>query len=109
MATHCVVIGCNKKADKKKGVSIHRCPLDKKYRDKWKRFLRVHGQEYKPKDNEQFGICSVHFKNEWFSRAFHVEGYRRTLKEGAFPSIWDPTSQNENISQRSRRQVRTFL
>ena len=58
----------------------------------------------KPKGS--FGVCSLHFTSDCFTRAVHIKGTERRLKAGSVPTIWKEAS--VSLSERSRRRVSEF-
>ena len=44
-------------------------------------------EEFNLKPGTKFVICSVHFKEHCFTRAFHPS-QRRQVMHGALPSVW---------------------
>ena len=67
------------------GISAHFSPTIKSERDTWLRF--VHTRELKSERKVCGGCVQVHFAEECFSRASHMEGCRRRLIPGSIPTI----------------------
>ena len=80
------------------GISIHNSPLSVSGRLKCKKFVDMHRKNFNPKG--QFGICSIHFTNDCFTRAIHIKGTSRRLKAGAIHTIWKPKT-TVSVSERS--------
>ena len=97
----CVVQYCSRVSDKELGISMHTSPSSGNIRTKWKRFVSQHRKNFNP--TATFGICSLHFETDCFTRAVHVKGTERRIKPGSVPTIWKVTS--GSISERSRRRV----
>lgn len=103
----CVVYGCSNISNPEGGISVHISPASKSMRDKWLRFVRTHRVNFSP--TGRFVVCSDHFNLESFERSFHVEGSRRTLRPGSFPTIWRKLPSQEPSSSRrvrTRRKVK---
>jgi len=100
----CVVQYCSRVSDKELGISVHTSPSSGNNRTKWRRFVSQHRKNFNPTGT--FGICSLHFKTDCFTRAVHVKGTERRLKPGSLPTIWKETP--GSISERSRRRVSKF-
>jgi len=97
----CVVQDCDRVADKELGISIHTSPGTGSERAMWKRFVSQHRKHFQPKGT--FGICSLHFTKDCFTRSVYVKGIERRLKPGSVPTIWKKAS--VSLSERSRRRV----
>ena len=95
----CQVQDCDQGHNDEAGISIHNSPRGGSVRLKWKNF--------NPGPVGKFPVCSDHFTNDCFTRAYPMKGLARRLKPGAVPTIWKKTS--APISQRSRRRVREVL
>ena len=100
----CVVQDCDRVSNKELGISIHESPRSFKERVKWKRFVLQHRKNFNPKGS--FGVCSLHFTSDCFTRAVHIKGTERRVKAGSVPTIWKEAS--VSLSERSRRTVREF-
>lgn len=100
----CVVQDCGRVSDKELGISMHTSPSSGNIRTKWKRFVCQRRKNFNPTDT--FGICSLHFKTDCFTRAVHLKGTERRIKPGSVRTIWKVTS--DSISERSRRRVSKF-
>ncbi|XP_022804423.1 uncharacterized protein LOC111341700 [Stylophora pistillata] len=97
----CVVQDCDRVADKQLGISVHTSPGTGTERAMWKRFVSQHRKHFKPKGT--FGICSLHFTNDCFTRSVHIKGTERRLKPGSVTSIWKKGS--VSLSERTRRRI----
>ena len=97
----CVVQDCSRVSDKQLGISMHTSPSSGNIRTKWKRFVCQHRKNVNPTGT--FGICSLHFEADCFTRAVHVRGTERRIKPGSVPTIWKVTA--GPMSERSRRRV----
>lgn len=97
----CVVQDCNQVSNKDLGISMHTSPASGSERAKWKRFVCRHRNFFSPKGT--FGVCSLHFTNDCFTRAVHIKGTERRLKPGSVPTIWKKAT--VSLSGRSRRRV----
>ena len=62
---------CDNETDLDACISIHNSPLRVCGRLKWKKFVDMHRKNFNPKS--QFGICSIHFTNDCFTRAMHIK------------------------------------
>lgn len=100
----CVVQDCDRISNKELGISMHVSPRTFTERAKWKRFVLQHRKNFNPKGS--FGVCSLHFTSDCFTRAVHVKGTERPLKVGSVPTIWKEAS--VSLSERSRRRVSEF-
>ena len=100
----CVVQYCSRVSDKELGISVHTSPSSGNILTKWKRFVSQHRKDSNP--TGPFGLCSLHFETDCFTRAVHVKGTERRIKPGSVPTIWKVTS--GSISERSRRRVSKF-
>ena len=100
-----VVQYCSRVSDKELGISMHTStsPSSGNIRTKWKRFVSQH-RRLQP--HRSVGLCSLHFETDCFTRAVHVKGTERRIKQGSVPTIWKVTS--GSISERSRRRVNKF-
>ena len=98
----CCVQDCDNETDLDAGISINNSPLSVSGRLKWKKFVDMHRKNFDPKG--QFGICSIHFTNDCFTRAIHIKGTSRRLKGGAIPTIWKPKT-TVSVSERSHQRV----
>ena len=97
----CVVQYCSRVSDKELAIAVHTSPSSGNNRAKWRRFVSQHRKNFNPTGT--FGICSLHFKTDCFTRAVHVKGTEKRLKPGSVPTIWKETP--GSISERSRRRV----
>ena len=86
VGSRCVVQGCSNRSNKAAGLALHASPTDRT-RDLWVRFVRMKRKNFFPQPQAKFVICSVHFEESCFTRAFDPT-QRRQLKPGSLPSIW---------------------
>lgn len=86
VGSRCVVQDCSNVADRTAGIALHVSPTDRT-RDVWVRFVRTKRKNFQPQPRTRFVICSVHFEENCFTRAFHPS-QRRQIKPGSLPSIW---------------------
>ena len=100
----CVVQDCSRVSDKELGISMHTSRSSSNIRTKWKRNVSQHRKNFNPTGT--FGICSLHFETDCFTRAVHVKVTEILIKPGSVPTIWKVTS--GSISERSRRRVSKF-
>lgn len=100
----CVVQDCDRVSNKELGISMHVSPRTFTERVKWKRFVLQHRKNFNPKGS--FGVCSLHFTSDCFTRAVHIKGTERRVKAGSVPTIWKEAS--VSLSERSRRRVSEF-
>ena len=100
----CVVQDCSRVSDKELGISMHTSRSSSNIRTKWKRNVSQHRKNFNPTGT--FGICSLHFETDCFTRAVHVKVTEIRIKPGSVPTIWKVTS--GSISERSRRRVSKF-
>ena len=100
----CVVQYCSRVSEKELGISMHTSPSSGNIRTKWKTFVSQHRKDFNP--TGPFGLCSLHFETDCFTRAVHVKGTERRIKQGSVPTIWKVTS--GSIRERSRRRVNKF-
>ena len=71
----CVVQDCERIADLELGISMHGSPPSGSVLTKWKKFVLTHRKTFSL--TGQFGVCSLHFTRDCFTRAVHVEGTLR--------------------------------
>ena len=71
----CVVFGCSRTADARRGIGLHRIPFfgdpreeGIKRRQKWVNFVQQRRAKWEPTKHSK--ICSLHFKREDFTRMF---------------------------------------
>ena len=82
----------------------------------WVQFVRIQCENFFPQAQAKFVICSVHFKENCFTRAFDTT-QRRQLKPGSLPSIWgrkEPSTERDSTRQsrtkeKERRKLRSLL
>ena len=99
-----MVQDCDRVADKELGISVHTCPGTGSERAMWKRFVSQHRKHFQPRGT--FGICSLHFTSDCFTRSVHVKGTERRLKPGSVPTIWKKGSvslSNRNEAGKGKR------
>lgn len=112
VGSRCVVQGCSNRRNKAAGLALHASPTDRK-RDLWVRFVRIQCENVFPQPQAKFVICSVHFEENCFTRAFD-QTQRRQLKPGSLPSIWgrkEPSTERDSTRQsrmkeKERRKLR---
>ena len=74
MPDACVVFGCSRTADPRRGIGLHRIPFFDpreegiKRRQKWVNFVQQRRAKWEPTKHSK--ICSLHFKREDFTRMF---------------------------------------
>ena len=85
----CVVQYCSRVSDKELGISMNTSPSSCNILTKWKRFVSQHRKNFNP--TGPFGICSLHFETDGFTRAVHVKATERRIKPGSVPIIWKVT------------------
>ena len=56
--------GCSNVSDISAGISVHKSPIDKTLRAKWKAFVGTHRAHFKP--DGHFTVCSDHFTSDSF-------------------------------------------
>ena len=100
----CVVKNCSRVSDKELGISMHISTSSGNIRTKKKRFVSQRRKDFKP--SGRFGICSLHFETDCFTRAVHVKGTEERIKPASVPTIWKVTSGSK--SERSQRRVGKF-
>ena len=99
----CVVQYCSRVPDKELGISMNTSPSSGNILTKRRRFVSQHRRNFNP--TGPFGICSLNFETDGFTRAVHVKTTERRIKPGSVPTIWKVTQ--GSISERSRRRVRS--
>ena len=90
-----VVQGCSNRRNKAAS------PTDRT-RDLWVRFVRIESKNFFSQPQAKVVICSVHFKENCFTRAFDPT-LRRQLKLGSLPSMWgrkEPSTERDSTRQR---------
>ena len=80
------VQGCSNCTNKAAGISLHACE-SKRQRDLWVCFVRTKRKKILPLPKARFVVCSAHFEENCFTRAFDPT-QRRQIKPGSLPSIW---------------------
>ena len=85
---------------------MHTSPSSDNIRTKWKRFVSKHRKDFNP--TGRFGISSLHFETDCFTRVVHVKGTERRIKQGSVPTIWKVASGSISERIRSRRRVSKF-
>ena len=83
MPDRCLVHGCSNRSHMNADISAHFSPTIKSERDTWLRFVHTHHANLNPSG----GCVQVHFAEECFSRAFHMEGCCRRLIPGSIATI----------------------
>ena len=114
VGSRCVVQGCSNRRNKAAGLALHASPTDRA-RDLWIRFVKIKKENFFPQPQAKFVICSVHFGENCFNRAFDPT-QRRQLKPNSLPSIWgrkEPYTERDSTKQRrmqeKERQKLRFL
>ena len=100
----CAVQDCERIADLGLGISMHGSPPSGSVLTKCKKFVLTRRKNFSP--TGQFGVCSLHFTRDCFTRAVHVRGTERRIKRGSVPTIWK--SKSVPSSNGSRRQVSEY-
>ena len=112
VGSRCVVQGGNKRRNKAAGLALHASPTDRA-RDLWVRFVRIKRENFCPQPQAKFVICSVHFEENCFTRAFDPTQLRQP-KPGSLLSICgrkepsterDPTRQSR-MKEKKRQKLR---
>ena len=103
MPDRCLVHGCSNRSDMNAGISAHFSPTIKSERDTWLRFVHTHRANLIRAEYSLWRVCSVHFAEECFSRAFHMEGCRRRLIPGSFPTIRKIEPRKQSSKQQHRK------
>ena len=99
-SSRCVVRGCSNVAGHH--ISIHTSPNDRRERQKWINFVKLHRANFTP--SGVFAICSDHFSPDCFHRTIPVASGTRRLKRGSCPSIWKQ-AEPVPFTERKRREV----
>ena len=102
----CVVQDCGQLHVDEAGISICNSPNSGNVQARWKSFVCLHRKNFNPGPVGKFAVCSDHFENDCFTRAYPMKGIRR-LKLGSIPTIWKKTS--GPVSERSRRRASGFV
>ena len=87
------------------GIALHASPTDST-RDIWVRFVRTKRKNFFPQPRARFVICSAHFEEHCFTRAFDPT-QRRQIKPGSLPSIWkgeEPSTDTDSPRQRHMKE-----
>ena len=111
MPDRCLVHRCSNRSDMNAGISAHFSPTIKK----WARYvveIRAHSPcELKSERKVCGGRVQVHFAEECFSRAFHMEGCRCQLIPGSIPTIRkiEPGKQSSKRQHRKVSLVQFYL
>ena len=82
----------------------------------WVQFVRIQCENFFPQAQAKFVICSVHFEENCFTRAFDTT-QRRQLKPSSLPSIWgrkEPSTERDSTresrtKEKERRKLRSLL
>ena len=105
VGSRCVVQDCSNGSNRAAAIALHASPNDKSTRDAWAQFVRTKRKNFHPLLNTRFVICSVHFEDSCFTRAFDPN-QRRQIKPGSLPTIWKKEERSTDVeSQRSRRMI----
>lgn len=106
VGSRCVVQGCSNRTNKAAGIALHASPTDRT-RDLWVRFVRTKRKNFFPQPQSRFVICSEHFEESCFTRAFDPT-QRRQIKPGSLPTIWEkkesPSKKTESTRQRRMKE-----
>ena len=100
LGSHCVHQGCSNRRNKAAGPALDASPTDRT-RDLWVPFGRIKRENFFPQPQAKFVICSVHFEEKCFNRAFDPT-QRRQLKPGSLASIWgrkEPATERNSTRQ----------
>ena len=100
VGSRCVVQGCSNHRNKAVALALHASPTDRS-RDLWVQFVSIQCENFFPQPQPKFVICSVHFEENCFTRAFE-QTQRRQLKPGSLPSIWgrkEPSTERDSTRQ----------
>lgn len=108
VGSRCVVQDCSNGTDRAAGIALHASPTDST-RDVWLRFVRTKRKNFHPNPRTRFVICSIHFEETCFTRAFDPS-QRRQIKRGSLPSIWkkgqQPTDRESGRNLRMKEKKR---
>ena len=105
VGSRCVVQDCSNGSNRAAGIALHASPNDKNTRDAWARFVRTKRKNFHPLPKTRFVICSVHFEESCFTRAFDPS-QRRQIKPGPLPTIWKKGERTTDVeSKRSLRMM----
>ena len=114
VGSRCVVQGSSNRRNKAAELALHASPTDRA-RDLWIRFVKIKRENFFPQPQAKFVICSLHFEENCFNRAFDPT-QRRQLKSNSLPSIWgrkEPSTERDSTKQRrmqeKERQKLRFL
>ena len=103
VGSRCVVQDCSNCSNRAAGMALHASPTDKNTRDSWIRFVRTKRKNFHPGAKTRFVICSVHFEERCFTRAFD-RSQRRQIVPGSLPTIWKTEKRTQvQESKRSQR------
>ena len=100
MPDKCVVLGCNNRPNKGKGISLHPIPFDgtgntekRKRRKKWVDFVKLKRARWEPA--KYSAVCSKHFLDEDYSVMFSdlakIDFQRRLRKDGIGTCVFSTT------------------
>ena len=117
MPDRCVVASCSNVPNSEKGIALHKIPFfgdnrnkAKARRKKWTEFVQLKRAKWSPTASP--AVCSCHFAPEDFTRknSFGGQKWQRTLVKdgigiGPVPRFHQNTFKQEELSDRSRRQV----
>ena len=105
VGSRCVVQDCSNGSNRAAGIALHASPNDKNMRDAWARFVRTKRKNFHPLPKTRFVICSVHFEESCFTRAFDPS-QRRQIKPGSLPTIWKKEERTTDVeSERNLRMM----
>lgn len=94
------VQGCSNCTNKAAGISLHACE-SKRQRDLWVCFVRTKRKKILPLPKARFVVCSAHFEENCFTRAFDPT-QRRQIKPGSLPSIWPQLRSHRDTTTQRR-------
>lgn len=100
----CVVQDCSNCSNRAAGISLHASPTHKTTRDAWIRFVRTKRKNFHLSDKARFVVCSVHFEERCFTRAFDPS-QRRQIEPRSLPTIWK-TEKRAKVQDQSKRSQR---
>ncbi len=118
MPSRCILPTCGNKPNKEKNIALHKIPFYNDDRDEAKRRRKtwIDYIDSKRKDRwsltKDTSICSIHFTPESFTRKVFFPGYTPRLicdNIGVVPVPTILSRNEEELSERARREVRLFL
>ena len=101
----CVVKDCERIADLELGISMHGSPSSGSVLTKWKKFVLTHRKTSVRQASLVYVPC-ISQETACFTRAVHVKGTEKRIKQGSVPTIWK--SKSFSSSNRSRQQVSEY-